>query len=87
VIGKDLKNPIPEWAQNGADRKFVAYDVAPNMNTPHPDPGEEFPHINTYLFGIQDTKNRFMPLARMVAPGRPVLQERAFYQYPAQRGG
>ena len=68
VIGKDLKNPIPEWAEHGADRKFVSYGVAPNMNTPHADPGEEYPHINTDLFGIQDPSNRFMPLARMVAP-------------------
>jgi phospholipase C len=68
VIGKDLKNPIPEWAEHGADRKFISYGVAPNMNTPHPDPGEEYPHINTDLFGIQDPSNRFMPLARMVAP-------------------
>jgi len=68
VIGKDLKNPIPAWAQHGADRKFVSYGVAPNMNTPHPDPGEEYPHINTDLFGIQNPKNRFQPLARMVAP-------------------
>jgi phospholipase C len=68
VINKDLKNPIPAWAQNGADRKFVPYSVSPNMNTPHPDPGEEYPHINTDLFGIQDPKNRFMPLKRMGAP-------------------
>jgi len=68
VINKDLKNAIPEWAQNGADRKFVPYSVAANMNTPQPDSGEEYPHINTDLFGIQDPKNRFMPLARMVAP-------------------
>jgi phospholipase C len=68
VNGKDLKNPIPGWAEHGADRKFVSYGIAPNMNTPHPDPGEEYPHINTDLFGIQDPKNRFMPLARMVAP-------------------
>ena len=68
VIGKDLKNPIPAWAQHGADRKFVSYVVAPNMNTPHPDPGEEYPHINTDLFGIQNRKNRLQPLARMVAP-------------------
>jgi phospholipase C len=68
VIGKDLKNAIPEWAEHGADRKFISYGVAPNMNTPHPDPGEEYPHINTDLFGIQDPSNRFMPLARMVAP-------------------
>lgn len=68
VINKDLKNPIPAWAKNGADRKFVPYGVSTNMNTPRPDPGEEYPHINTDLFGIQDPKNRFMPLARMVAP-------------------
>jgi phospholipase C len=68
VIGKDLKNPIPEWAEHGADRKFVPYGVAPNMNTPKPDPGEEYPHINTDLFGIQDPRNRFVPLSRMVAP-------------------
>ena len=23
VIGKDLSNPIPEWAEHGADRKVV----------------------------------------------------------------
>jgi phospholipase C len=68
VIGKDLKNPIPEWAQNGAARQFVPYGIAANMNTPHPDPGEEYPHINTDLFGIVDPKNRFKPLAQMVAP-------------------
>jgi hypothetical protein len=25
VIDKDLSNPIPEWAENGADRKVVPY--------------------------------------------------------------
>jgi phospholipase C len=68
VIGKDLRNPIPEWAEHGAERKFVPYGVATNMNTPKPDPGEEYPHINTDLFGIQNVENRFKPLARVVAP-------------------
>lgn len=68
VIGKDLKNPIPEWAEHGAERKFVPYGMSPTMNTPQPDPGEEYPHINTDLYGTLDPKNRFMPLARMVAP-------------------
>jgi phospholipase C len=68
VVGKDLKNPIPEWAANGVDRKFVPYGVAANMNTPKPDPGEEYPHINTDLFGVADPKNRFVPLSKMVAP-------------------
>ena len=68
VIGKDLKNPIPEWAEHGADRKVVTYGVATNMNTPKPDPGEEYPHINTDLFGVLDAKNRGVPLSKMVAP-------------------
>ena len=68
VIGRDLKNPIPQWAEHGANRKFVRYGIAPSMNTPHPDPGEEYPHINTDLFGIQNPSNLFKPLARMVAP-------------------
>jgi phospholipase C len=60
VIGKDLKNPIPKWAEHGADREFVPYGVATNMNTPKPDSDEGYPHINTDLFGIQDPKNRFL---------------------------
>ncbi|MDM0025469.1 alkaline phosphatase family protein [Variovorax saccharolyticus] len=68
VAGKELGNPIPEWAEHGAERKFVPYGVSSTMNTPQPDPGEEYPHINTDLFGTLDPKNRFMPLARMVAP-------------------
>ncbi len=28
VIGKNLSNPIPEWAEHGADRKVVPYSVA-----------------------------------------------------------
>lgn len=68
VINKELKNPIPQWAQYGANRKFVTYGIAQNMNSPRPDPGEEYPHLNTDLFGIQDLKNRFQPLAKMVAP-------------------
>ena len=54
VIGKDLSNPIPAWAEHGADRKVVPYTVATNMDTPNPDPGEEYQHVNTQLFGIID---------------------------------
>ena len=68
VIGKNLTNPIPEWAENGASRKLIEYGIATNMNTPKPDPGEEYPHINTDLFGVLDPKNRFIPLSKMVAP-------------------
>ena len=28
VIGKDLGNPIPEWAEHDADRRVVPFSVA-----------------------------------------------------------
>jgi hypothetical protein len=69
VIGKDLSNPIPEWAGHGADRKVVPYGVAANMNTPNPDSGEEFTHINTQLFGVIDPPgNRGVMSEQMAAP-------------------
>ena len=69
VIGKDLSNPIPAWAEHGADRAVVHYGVAKNMNTPYPDPGEEYQHINTQLFGhIDPPSNLGVPSERMVVP-------------------
>ena len=69
VIGKDLSNPIPEWAEHGADRGVVRYGVAKDMNTPYPDPGEEYPHINTQLYGrIDPPSNRGVPAEQMIAP-------------------
>ena len=59
VIGKDLTNPIPEWAEHGADRKVVPYTVATDMDSPNPDTGEEYPHTNTQLFNILSEQNRF----------------------------
>jgi phospholipase C len=34
VLGKDLSNPIPAWAEHGADRKVVPYAVAGPWNAP-----------------------------------------------------
>ncbi len=59
VIGKDLANPIPEWAEHGADRKVVPYTVATDMDSPNPDSGEEWYHTNTQVFGTLDEHNRF----------------------------
>ena len=39
VLGKDLSDPIPEWAEHGADRKTVPYNVATDMDSPSPDSG------------------------------------------------
>ena len=59
VIGKNLSNPIPEWAEHSAERKTVPYTVATDMDAPNPDSGEEYYHTNTQLFNILDEPNRF----------------------------
>ena len=59
VIGKQLSNPVPEWAEHQPPERTVSYGVATDMNTPNPDPGEELPHVNTQLFGLLDKENRF----------------------------
>ena len=59
VIGNGLSNPIPEWAEHGAERKVVPYTVATDMDLPNPDSGEECFHTNTQLFNTIDDHNRF----------------------------
>ena len=59
VVGKDLGNPIPEWAEHGAERKTVPYTVATDMDAPNPDSGEEYFHTNTQLFNTLNEHNRF----------------------------
>jgi phospholipase C len=68
VIGKDLSNPIPEWAEHGADRNVVPYTVATDMDSPNPDSGEEYPHTNTQLFNILSDENRYKVADDMSAP-------------------
>ena len=68
VIGKDLTNPIPEWAEHGADRKVVPYTVATDMDSPNPDSGEEYFHTNTQLFNVIDDHNRFQIGEGVAAP-------------------
>ena len=46
VIGKDLSNPIPAWAEHGTERKVVPYTVATDMDSPNPDSGEEYFYTN-----------------------------------------
>jgi len=72
VIGKNLSNPIPAWAEHGADRKVVPYTVATDMDSPNPDSGEEWYHTNTQLFGGLDEHNRRLAQA-IQADGRVYL--------------
>jgi len=68
VIGKELSNPIPSWAEHGAERNVVPYTVATNMDSPNPDSGEEWYHTNTQLFGGLDEHNRFKIGEEVTAP-------------------
>src|SRR6478736_3952050 len=68
VIGKELSNPIPEWAEHGAGRKVVPYGVTTDMDSPNPDSGEEWYHTNTQLFGAIDDHNRFKIGEGVTAP-------------------
>jgi phospholipase C len=68
ITGLNLANPIPAWAADQGGRTVVPYGVAANMNTPSPDPGEEYAHVNSQLFGITDPANRGVLADRMCAP-------------------
>ena len=43
VIGKDLSNPIPDWAEHGAEGGVVPYGVATGMDSPEPRPRRGVP--------------------------------------------
>ena len=68
VAGKDLSNPVPEWAEHRPADAKVAYDVAQGMDSPDPDPGEEYQHTNTQLFNVLDEANRCKDATEMVRP-------------------
>jgi phospholipase C len=68
VVGQNLSNPIPMWAEHGADQKVVPYTVATDMDSPNPDSGEEYFHTNTQLFNVLDDANRFKIGGGAVAP-------------------
>jgi phospholipase C len=68
VIGKDLRNPIPEWAEHGAEHKTVPYTVTDDMDAPNPDSGEEYFHTNTQLYNTLDEHNRFKIGNAVTAP-------------------
>ena len=68
VADKELSNPVPAWAEHGAELGVVPYELATSMDAPNPDPGEEYQHTNTQLFNRLDEANRFKDATEMVAP-------------------
>jgi phospholipase C len=46
----------------------VPFGIASGMDSPNPDPGEEYQHTNTQLFNVLNPANRFKDATQMVAP-------------------
>ncbi len=67
LAGRSLTNPIPAGFQSSPGTVIV--HPASSMASPYPDPGEEFPHVNTQLFSVVDPpSNRFSKVEEMQAP-------------------
>ena len=65
---QDLSNPVPPYAE-GPGTGTVAVHPANTMAAPYPDPGEEYPHVNTQLFGtVSPVENRFSMIDDMKPP-------------------
>jgi len=78
VLGKELTNPIPDWAQDrGPGGMHLQFGISASANTPSPDPGEEYQHVNTQLFGlINPVANRGVLANTMTAPYNAPADER-----------
>ena len=64
VSGKDLSNPVPPYAI-GTNRGSVPVSRSTKTTNPNPDPGEEYYHVNTQLYGtVLPPDNRFKPFNR-----------------------
>jgi phospholipase C len=50
IGGRTLTNPIPPGARD-AWRRLVPVAVGGSIESPSPDPGEEYPNVNTQLYG------------------------------------
>jgi phospholipase C len=70
ILGKDLSNPVPAWAEHQPPdgSGVVKAHVGTDMDAPCPDSGEEWYHTNTQLFNVLDEANRFAGPDTMQAP-------------------
>ncbi len=70
VAGKNLSNPLnidPSDTVYSNDSVKVYPDTV--MTNPSPDPGEEYPHVNTQLFGtILPDSNKYRHISQMQPP-------------------
>ena len=68
VSGRSLSNPIPNGV-DGAECGRVPVHPATVLDRPDPNPGEEYPHVNTQMYGtVAPPENRFASIPEMRAP-------------------
>lgn len=65
---KIYSNPVPKRALGYDAHKTISTSRAVDYSQPYPDPGEEYQHINTQLFGEVDSYNIGKLTAKMKAP-------------------
>lgn len=64
VAGKNLSNPIPAYARPSNGIKTIPVGIETVMTNPNPDPGEEYAHVNTQLFGqVIPEENYYKPFS------------------------
>jgi len=62
VAGRKLTNPIPSYADLPKNKKrYVPVGKETNMINPNPDPGEEYAHVNTQLYGHITPEENYLP--------------------------
>src|SRR5678815_5683200 len=62
VAGKDLSNPIPAYVTHPRGIHNVRVNLEWKTTNPNPDPGEDYVHVNTQLFGrVIPKENRYKP--------------------------
>lgn len=68
VAYHNLSNPIPPYADSSFMGSVPVYKDS-IMNNPNPDPGEEYPHMSTSMFGtVLPDSNRFKDACDMTSP-------------------
>ena len=71
LAGTQYSNPVPAYINDG--HAFVTTRISPgteaDMQNPNPDPGEEYQHVNTALYGIVNPlSNQFVDASVMLSP-------------------
>ena len=71
LAGTEHRNPVPPYINDG--NAYVSARISPgtdaDMQNPNPDPGEEYQHVNTALFGVVDPPaNQFRTAGEMLPP-------------------